>query len=98
MSDLRLISHETGGCVCYPEGSRNSCVCDDDERLIRSRLYHIAGVPPFTKGEREKIARDADYMAKGEKAYNDLLRHPDADLAWEWLDACQSFARKHGLR
>jgi len=91
---LELKDYPTG-CVCQLPADLD-CLCGDEERLVRARLYDV-DVPPFTQAERENIAWEADLFAKGEYNYHELLKLPDKDLAGMLVGAWVIMARKHGL-
>ena len=91
MGKLNLIVR-TDECVC-----RNDyCVCDDDERMVRARIYKV-DVPALTGKERENIASDTDKCGKGDYKLEELLKLSDEDLCRACIDSWLSMARKHGF-
>lgn len=97
MSDLNLTDYPTG-CVCFSpkQLEDGGCVCSDDERLVRARIYGKLKAPLYVD-ERDRLSQDADYCFKGERLYAELIQLDDVDLCRATLDGWMSMARKHGL-
>lgn len=91
MGKLGLIVR-TDECVC-----RNDyCVCDDDERMVRARIYKC-NIPALTEKERENITRDTDRCGEGSYKREELLGLSDEDLCRACIAAWTDYARGHGL-